>query len=99
MLEVLPELLLETAILHRLFAFAVDSELVEKNPVRMDGRPGESPTSGAEPFTGDDLVRFRDHALRTCPHSCSFDGRDYAGRMRFSLLAGKSTSIGRKSSV
>ncbi|HWC19685.1 MAG TPA: tyrosine-type recombinase/integrase [Terriglobales bacterium] len=53
---------LDTAILHRVFWYAVDSEMMAKNPVRMEGRPGENPTNGAEPFTADDLAKLRKHA-------------------------------------
>jgi integrase len=55
-------LVLDVAILHRLFSFAVDSEWTLRNPVRMEGRPGENPHGGAEPFTGDELTRLRAHA-------------------------------------
>jgi integrase len=55
-------LILDAAILHRLFSFAVENEWTLKNPVRMEGRPGENPQGGAEPFTGDDLTRLRGHA-------------------------------------
>jgi len=55
-------LVLDAAILHRVFAFAVENEMIAKNPVRMEGRPGENPEHGAEPFTARDLSRLRDHA-------------------------------------
>jgi integrase len=55
-------LVLDVAILHRLFAFALENDMISKNPVRMEGRPGENPQNGAEPFTGRDLARLRDHA-------------------------------------
>src|SRR5260370_22307897 len=55
-------LVLDAAILHRVFAFAVESEMIVKNPVRMEGRPGENPEHGAEPFTAEDLSPLRDHA-------------------------------------
>ena len=45
-----------------MFAFAVESEMIAKNPVRMEGRPGENPEHGAEPFTAGDLSHLRDHA-------------------------------------
>jgi integrase len=54
-------LVLDVAILHRVFAFALESDMVAKNPVRMEGRPGENPENGAEPFTAADLARLRDH--------------------------------------
>lgn len=55
-------LVLDAAILHRLFAFALENEMIAKNPVRMEGRPGENPERGAEPFTARDLSRLREHA-------------------------------------
>ncbi len=53
---------LDVAILHRIFAFAVKRELLPKNPVQLEGRPGEHPEGGAEPFTADELSRLRKHA-------------------------------------
>ena len=50
---------LDTAILHRIFAYAVECELVAKNPVRLDGRPGDDPTRGAQPFKAAELVKLR----------------------------------------
>jgi integrase len=55
-------LVLDAAILHRVFAFAVENEMILRNPVRLEGRPGENPEHGAEPFTARDLSRLRDHA-------------------------------------
>jgi integrase len=55
-------LVLDAAILHRLFAFALENEMIVRNPVRMEGRPGENPERGAEPFTARDLSRLREHA-------------------------------------
>lgn len=55
---------LDAAILHRVFAVAVETELISRNPVRMEGRPGENPTNGAEPFTGIELGRLRDLAAK-----------------------------------
>ena len=51
--------MLDVAILHRIFAFAVETEMIEKNPVRLDGRPGDNPEGGAQPFTGDELAKLR----------------------------------------
>ena len=50
---------LDTAILHRIFAYAMECELVTKNPVRLDGRPGDDPTRGAQPFKAAELVKLR----------------------------------------
>jgi len=55
-------LVLDVAILHRVFSFAVESEMVLKNPVRMEGRPGENPQNGAEPFTALQLSKMREQA-------------------------------------
>ncbi len=51
--------MLDVAILHRVFAFAIETEMVEKNPVRIDGRPGDNPEGGAQPFTGEELSKLR----------------------------------------
>jgi len=50
---------LDAAILHRLFASAVENEMIAKNPVRMEGRPGDRPESGAQPFDGNELKKLR----------------------------------------
>jgi len=55
-------LVLDVAILHRALAFGVENEMIVRNPVRMEGRPGENPERGAEPFTGAELSRLREHA-------------------------------------
>jgi integrase len=55
-------LALDVAILHRVFAFAIETEMLEKNPVRLDGRPGDNPEGGAQPFTGDELRKLRESA-------------------------------------
>ncbi len=52
-------LILDAAILHRIFNFAVANDMVVKNPVRMEGRPGENPTGGAEPFLAEQLGKMR----------------------------------------
>lgn len=53
---------LDAAILHRIFAHAVDCELAERNPVRLEGRPGEDPERGAQPFNAEQLGRMRQAA-------------------------------------
>src|SRR3989454_12677455 len=55
-------LVLDAAILHRVFSFAFENEMVARIPVRLEGRPGENPDRGAEPFTADELSRLREHA-------------------------------------
>jgi integrase len=52
-------LALEAAILHRIFSFAIENDMLLKNPVRMEGRPGENPRGGAEPFSAAELSKMR----------------------------------------
>ena len=60
---------LDAAVLHRIFNHALETELVIKNPVRMEGKPGAEPTHGAQPFTGDELKKLR---LHTCDDLLAF---------------------------
>ena len=56
-------LLLDVAILHRVFWYAVENEMIVKNPVRMEGRPGApSGDRGAQPFDSAELLKLREHA-------------------------------------
>jgi integrase len=55
-------LLLDIAVLHCLFSFAVKREMVAKNPVQLEGRPGNNSERGAEPFSAEELLRLREHA-------------------------------------
>ncbi|MGB8592527.1 MAG: tyrosine-type recombinase/integrase [Candidatus Acidiferrales bacterium] len=50
---------LDAAILHRIFVFAVECELIAKNPVRLEGRPGDEPERGAQPFKAAELTKLR----------------------------------------
>jgi integrase len=50
---------LDAAILHRIFGFAIECELIAKNPVRLEGRPGDQPERGAQPFKASDLAKLR----------------------------------------
>jgi integrase len=50
---------LDVAILHRAFAIAVECELIVKNPVGFEGRPGDAPEHGAQPFRGEQLINLR----------------------------------------
>jgi integrase len=50
------------AILHRIFQFAIENEMLVKNPVRLEGRPGENPERGSQPFKPDELRRLRENA-------------------------------------
>ena len=53
---------LSAAILHRVFAFAVENEMLVKNPVRLEGRPGAEPERGSQPFKPDEICKLREHA-------------------------------------
>jgi integrase len=53
---------LDAAILHRIFRIAIDSEFLDRNPVRMEGRPGDLPDRGAQPFSAEQLAKLKDHA-------------------------------------
>ena len=53
---------LSAAILHRVFAFAIENEMLVKNPVRLEGRPGAEPERGSQPFKPDELQKLREHA-------------------------------------
>jgi len=55
-------LALDAAILHRVFAVGVEYEIVEKNPVRMEGRPGDVPERGAQPFSAGQLDKLKQAA-------------------------------------
>jgi len=55
-------LALDAAILHRIFAIGVEYEIVEKNPVRMEGRPGDIPERGAQPFSAAQLDKLKQAA-------------------------------------
>jgi len=53
---------LDAAILHRIFAYAIECEMIEKNPVRLEGRPGDQPERGAQPFKAAQLTKLRQAA-------------------------------------
>ena len=55
-------MVLDVAILHKSFEIAVEEEIVAKNPVKFEGRPGHEPTRGAHPFSADELTRMQAHA-------------------------------------
>jgi integrase len=55
-------LALDAAILHRIFAVGVEFEIIEKNPVRMEGRPGDMPERGAQPFSAAQLDKLKQAA-------------------------------------
>jgi integrase-like protein len=71
---------LDVAILHGVFAVAVENEMVQKNPVRMEGRPGDNPEAGAQPFDGEALQKLRKG--RTGPLGISSSEVDGIARFR-----------------
>ena len=50
------------AILHIVFTLAVEKEMMVKNPVKSEGRPGEDQKGGGEPFTAEELSKLRKSA-------------------------------------
>jgi integrase len=53
---------LDAAILHRIFGYAIECDLILKNPVRMEGRPGDQPEHGAQPFKASELTKLHQAA-------------------------------------
>jgi site-specific recombinase XerD len=56
-----PSLHFDLVHLHHLFAFAIEKEFIEKNPVRVPGKRFD-PSRGAQPFNSDELERLQDCA-------------------------------------
>ncbi|HKD84244.1 MAG TPA: tyrosine-type recombinase/integrase [Terriglobales bacterium] len=55
-------MVLDVAILHKVFQVAVEEEMIPKNPVAFEGRPGDSPSRGAQPFSAKQLSRLQENA-------------------------------------
>lgn len=53
---------LDVAILHRIFGYAIECELATRNPVRLEGRPGDEPERGSQPFKAAELTKLRQAA-------------------------------------
>jgi integrase len=51
-------IVLEVAILHGVFQYAIECDLVAKNPVKFEGRPGGQPMRGAKPFDADEVEKL-----------------------------------------
>jgi len=49
---------LDAAILHRVFSYDVELEMIVRNPVRLEGRPGEAPECDAQPFKAEELSKL-----------------------------------------
>ncbi len=52
------------AVLHRVFWYAVECEMLAKNPVRLEGRHRDSVEHGAQPFKAAELTKLREAAGR-----------------------------------
>jgi integrase len=50
---------LDVAILHRAFGYALECELITRNPVKMEGRPGGEPEHGAQPLNAEQFAKLR----------------------------------------
>ncbi len=55
---------LDIAILHRIFAFAVEKQMMAANPISLkhESKPGKNPKNGARPFTAAELAKLRKEA-------------------------------------
>jgi integrase len=55
---------LDVAILHALFAYAVNEKLMTRNPISLakHAKPGKNPKRPARPFTADEMALLRKHA-------------------------------------
>jgi len=61
-------MVLDVAVLHKLFQVAVEEELIARNPVKFEGRPGDSPTRGAQPFSAQELSQTAAASERRFAH-------------------------------
>jgi integrase len=50
---------LDIAILHRIFAYGLGCEMLLRNPVRLEEKPGAKAERGAQPFSAQELVELR----------------------------------------
>jgi integrase/recombinase XerD len=55
---------LDVAILHSIFAFAIEMDLLVRNPIKSEGTPGRKSDGGAQPFNQEELTRLRQFAGR-----------------------------------
>jgi integrase len=53
---------LDVAILHRIFSYGQENEMLLGNPVKVEGKPGGRPKGGAQPFQAEELARQREAA-------------------------------------
>jgi hypothetical protein len=55
---------LDTAVLHRVFGYAIECDLLTNNPVHLEGRPGDSAEHGAQPFKAAESTKLKEAAGR-----------------------------------
>ncbi len=53
---------LDVAILHSVFAFAIEMDVLARNPIKSEGTPGRKSDGGAQPFNQEELTRLRQFA-------------------------------------
>ena len=51
---------LDIAILHRIFSYGQENEMLLRNPVKIKGKPGGDPKGGAHPFQAEELAKLRE---------------------------------------
>lgn len=51
----------DAALMHRVFEFAIEHSMISENPFEFEPKVRD-PRGGAQPFTGEELLRFREHA-------------------------------------
>ena len=73
-------LALDAAILHRIFAIGVEYEILEKNPVRMEGRPGDVPERGVSHSQALNWRSLNKQRVSTSSFFCFFAGQGCAAQ-------------------
>ena len=53
---------LDVAILHGIFSFAIEMDVLTRNPIKSEGTPGRKSDGGAQPFNFEELKRLRQFA-------------------------------------
>lgn len=76
-------LALDIAILHRAFAVAVEDEMIVRNPVRMEERPGRTLNEEQNLLRALSFHACENMRKKTCPHSCSSGGRDFGAPTQY----------------
>lgn len=69
-------MVLDVAILHKVFQVAVEHEMTAKNPVMFEGRPGDSLLAALNRFRQISLFKCKDTPTGIYSHSCSCVGQE-----------------------